>query len=333
MAIVVTVIGATTWGNTIGRLLAGKGTAVNIWARTEARAIELSEEQRKLPPDIALSNNLTFTNNIDEALRSAELVIWAVPAQNLRQNVKQIGSHVTADMILVSLAKGLEADSGKRMSEVMTEEITATSAEQVCILSGPNLSQEISQGLPATSVLAGRNAEVIEKARGVFHSPNFSIFTSTDVVGVELCGALKNVIALGAGMVDGLELGDNAKATFITLGWAEAAILGTALGAESATFYGLAGLGDLMATCAGSLSRNHHVGYEVARGRPLAEVKASMINVAEGIDTTMAAHLLAGNLGMDTQIINLIYKILFESLSPAEITDRFKDGLKPEAII
>jgi glycerol-3-phosphate dehydrogenase (NAD(P)+) len=211
------------------------------------------------------------------------------------------------------------------------EEIPGTASGQICVLSGPNLSQEINRGLPATSVLASQNAEVVEKTGKLFHSPNFAIFTSDDTIGVELCGALKNVIALGAGMVDGLGLGDNAKATFITLGWQEAASLGIALGARSNTFYGLAGLGDLIATCAGPQSRNHFVGREVASGRSLSEVKAAMSNIAEGIDTTIAAHRLAAKLGLEMPIINLIYGVLFESLPPVEITNRFRDGLKPKA--
>ena len=327
----VCIIGATTWGNTIGRLLANKGTSVNIWARTEAKARELKKGLQQYPADAGFAKLITFTSHADKALQSAEFVIWAVPAQSLRQTVRQVTSHITPAMIHVSLAKGLEAESGKRMSEVIIDETPGTRSQQICVLSGPNLSQEINRGLPATSILAATEVSTAEKARGLFHSPNFAIFTSNDMIGVELCGALKNVIALGAGMVDGLGLGDNAKSTFITFGWAEVMSLGIALGAKPATFYGLAGLGDLIATCAGPQSRNHFVGREVASGRPLGEVKAAMSNIAEGIDTTVAAHRLATKLALDVPIITLIYRVLFESLPPIEITNRFKDGLKPEA--
>ncbi len=327
----VAVIGATTWGTTVSALIAKKEIKVTIWTRTETRAKELIEEQRKLPSKTVYTSYISFTDNVEEALRSVDFVIWAVPAQSLRQNVRKIAGSVTDSMIHVSLAKGLEADSGKRMSEVLLEEISATALEQISVLSGPNLSQEIRRGLPATSVLAAWNSEVAEKAQGLLCSPNFAVFTSNDVVGVELCGALKNIIALGAGMVDGLGLGDNAKATFIALGWDEVTSLGVALGARSPTFYGLAGLGDLIATCAGPLSRNHYVGREVATGRSLTEVKASMSNIAEGIDTTVAAHRLAGKLGLEVPIIDLIYQVLFESLPPVEISNRFKNGLKPGA--
>jgi glycerol-3-phosphate dehydrogenase (NAD(P)+) len=323
----VAVIGATTWGNTIGRLLANKGLTVSIWAKTEARAREFSREQRHFPSTAVQE---TFTHHADLALKGAEFVIWGVPAQSVRQTAKHIGNHnLTGDMIHISLAKGLEANTCKRMSEVMVEELPLISPKRVCVLSGPNLSGEINRGLPATSVLASGNASVSNKAQALFNSPNFAVFTSTDLIGVELCGALKNVIALGAGMVDGLGLGDNAKSTFITMGWAEVTSLGKALGAKPHTFYGLAGMGDLITTCAGPMSRNHFVGREVALGRPLAEVKAAMSNVAEGIETSVAAHKLSAGMKLNVPIIDLIYRVLFEYLPPVEITNQFKDGLKP----
>jgi glycerol-3-phosphate dehydrogenase (NAD(P)+) len=324
----VAVIGATTWGTTIGRVLSKKGTNVAVLTKTEERIRELTEEQKRLRLSDSSMGNVLFTNNCDTALSSAELVILAVPAQTVRDNVNQIKDHITGDMILVSLAKGLEAATYKRMSEVINEEIDAIGYEQICVLSGPNLSVEINRSLPATSILASASGATAEKTKAAIDSPNFTVFTSNDIVGVELCGAMKNVIALGAGMIDGLVLGNNAKAAFITLGWEEVVSLGTALGAKPSTFFGLAGLGDLITTCAGSLSRNHYVGHEVASGRSLAEVRASMSNVAEGIDTTMAVHHLANKLGVQVPVITMIYKILFESLPAIEITNWFKKGLK-----
>jgi len=327
----VAVIGATTWGKTLAGLLANKGVAVTIWARTEARAEELRREQQDSSSRTSLSNCLSLTSNVEKALDSAEFVILAVPAQSMRQNVRQVRDSLTASMILVSVAKGLEAETGKRMSEVITEEVVSGLPERVCALSGPNLSGEINQGLPATSVVAGQDIEVAKKVQGLLDSPNFSVFTSDDVVGVELCGALKNVIALGAGMLDGLELGNNAKAAFATIAWSEVVSLGIALGAKASTFYGLAGLGDLIATGNSPLSRNHYVGCELGKGRSLGEITAAMSNVAEGIDTTMGVRRLASKLGSDVPIIDLIYRVLFESLSPVEISTRFKNGLKPES--
>ncbi len=329
----VAVIGATTWGNTLGRLLAGKRVLVNVWARTEAKAEELTKEHLGLLSKDASSDCLSFTGNIGEALHSAEFVICAVPAQRMRQNMKLSSPHLNSSVILVSAAKGLEAETGKRMSEVIAEEVTSVSQDSVCALSGPNLSGEINQGLPATSVIAGRNIKVAKKVQELLDSLNFSVFISDDIVGVELCGALKNVIALGAGIMDGLDLGNNAKAAFITLGWSEVVSLGIALGAKPDTFYGLAGLGDLVATGNSLLSRNHYVGYELGKGRPLSDVVASMSNVAEGVDTAIAAHHLSDRLRLETPIINLVYSVLFESLPPAEISRRFKNGLKPESIL
>ncbi len=329
----VVVIGSTTWGTTLGRLLADKGVQVSIWTRSEARAEELTLEERKRLEETQSQKGLSFTGDLGEAMYSAAFVIWAVPAQRMRQNVKQASRYVHSSMIQVSVAKGLEAATGKRMSEVIAEEATHVSSESICALSGPNLSQEINQGLPATSVVAGTNIEFAEKAQKLLDSPNFSIFISDDIVGVELCGALKNVIALGAGILDGLEMGNNAKAAFITIGWSEVVSLGIALGARASTFFGLAGLGDLIATGNSPLSRNHYVGYELGKGRPLRDIIASMSNVAEGVDTTVAAYGLASKLELNVPIINLVYSVLFESLPPAEISRRFKNGLKPDSVV
>jgi glycerol-3-phosphate dehydrogenase (NAD(P)+) len=326
----VAIVGATTWGNTIARLLAKKGTTVRIWAKTESKASSFSEMLLTSPSERDYINYLSYSNSKTEVMDSADYVIWAVPAQSLREVTGQFHNSIVDTPIFISLAKGLEADTGKRMSEILSDEFPSIPHERICALSGPNLSKEIGLGLPATSVIASTETTVAEKARELFNAPNFHVFTNNDLTGVELCGALKNVIALGAGMVDGLELGENAKATFITLGWDEVVSLGTALGARPATFYGLAGIGDLITTCAGNLSRNHYVGCEVAKGNPLSQVKASMSNVAEGIDTTVAAHRLAHNLQFEAPIIDLVYSVLFESLPPSEITDRFRNGLKPE---
>lgn len=320
----VAVVGATTWGKTVGLLLAQKGISVNILARTEAKTTELKNQHRERISDKGVPEQVCFTSNIKEALSGVEFVICAVPAQSMRQSISSVRDYVTPHMILVSLAKGLEAETGKRMSEVIADEVVAGPAQKICVLSGPNLSKEIDQGLPATSVVASQDIDVARKAQGLLGSPGFSVFVSDDMVGVELCGALKNVIALGAGMFDGLELGNNAKAAFIAIGWGEVVSLGTALGANPATFYGLAGLGDLIATGNSPLSRNHYVGCEVGKGRPLPDVLASMVNVAEGIDTTMAAHRLASRLGLDLPTIEMVYRVLFESLPPAELSSRLR---------
>jgi glycerol-3-phosphate dehydrogenase (NAD(P)+) len=311
----VTIIGNTSWGNTLGVLLSGKGAAVKLWARSEAEARELNQGRRRY----------SSTSHIGEALNGADLAIWAVPSQKLRENVSQVKKYLTNSMLLMSAAKGLEVDSGKRMSQVLAEEIAPSLRGQICVLSGPNLAKEVARGLPAASVIAAQDITLAERARELMESPKFFLSTSDDVIGVELGGALKNIIALGAGMIDGLALGDNAKGLFIAWGWTEVVSLGVTLGARAGTLYGLAGLGDLIATCSSTLSRNHYVGYELAKGRSLSEISASMPNVAEGVATTAAAHQLAKNQGLKLPIINLIYGILFEGLSPSRESIDFKE--------
>lgn len=312
---VITIIGNTSWGNTLGGLLSEGGATVKLWARSEAEAKELNQGRHKY----------SVTSHIEEALNGADLAIWAVPSRKLRENVSQARDYLTSSMLLMSAAKGLEENSGKRMSKVLAEEIAPSLGGQICVLSGPNLAREIAQGLPAASIVAAHDIALAGRARELMESPRFVLSTSDDVIGVELGGALKNIIALGAGMIDGLGLGDNAKGAFIAWGWAEVVSLGITLGASASTFYGLAGLGDLIATCSSTLSRNHYVGYELAKGRSLPEISASMPHVAEGVATAVAASQLARNQGLKLPIINLIYGILFEGLSPSRALREFKE--------
>ena len=308
-----TIIGNTTWGNTLAALLSSKGVVVKLWARSEAEAEGLNSK----------SHNYSSTSSIEEALEGSGLVIWVVPSQKLRQNVTLASSYLTRSMLLVSAAKGLEVGSGKRMSQVMAEEIAPALRRQVCVLSGPNLAKEITQGLPAASVVAAQDINIAERARDLISSPEFMVFATDDIVGAELGGALKNIVALGAGMMDGLNLGDNAKAAFITWSWSEVVSLGVTLGAKASTFYGLSGLGDLIATCAGNLSRNHYVGYQLAKGRQLKEITASMSQVTEGVSAARALHQLIQKSNVETPIINLIYQVLFENLPANEALPHF----------
>jgi len=325
----VAIIGATTWGSTLGQMLAKKGVEVALWARTEVEAKTLRGTIANTQPPAEFS----ILTSLEQVLQSAATVIYAVPAQRLRQNVRSTARFLDNSVILVSAAKGLEAESGKRMSEVIAEEVPFAVAQRICALSGPNLSKEINSGLPAVSVVACNNLDIAKQVRELLSCPGFSVYVSDDIVGVELCGALKNVIAIGAGILDGLGLGNNAKAAFITLGWSEVVRLGVALGAKASTFYGLAGLGDLIATGSSPLSRNYHVGYELARGKSLSEVRTSMKQVAEGVDTAIAAYRLVGKLRLTAPIIDLIYGVLFESLPPAEVAKRFTNGITPDALL
>src|SRR4030042_243229 len=212
----VTIIGNTSWGNTLGAVLGEKGVEVRLWTRSEAEAQGLTQG----------GGNYSSTSCLQEALSEANLVIWVVPSQKLRDNVAQARGYLTNSMLLMSAAKGLEAHSGKRMSQVLAEEIASSMTGHLCVLSGPNLAGEIAQGLPAATVIASHDVALAEKARKLMESPKFVISTSDDVIGVELGGALKNIIALGAGMMDGLGLGGNAKGAFLAWGWTEVVSLG-----------------------------------------------------------------------------------------------------------
>ncbi len=324
----VSIVGATTWGITIANILARKNLSVKVWAKTESRAREFNEAQRKLPPEPGNPGKLFFTAGVRDSVLDCDMAVFGIPAQSVRQTAKQFKDYVPHNALVVNLAKGLEAGTGKRMTEILSEEMPYISKNNLLVLSGPNLAQEINRSLPATSILAGNSGDTLKRALAVFDSPNFTVFPSRDMVGVEVCGALKNVISLGAGMVDGLGLGDNAKATLMTFGWNEALLMGLKLGARHSTFHGLAGLGDLITTSAGSLSRNHYVGREVASGRTLSEVKAGMSNIAEGIDTTMAVHRLNHRLKLDLPVIELVYKILFQGFPPQEMARRLSIGFR-----
>ncbi|MFQ5880675.1 MAG: NAD(P)H-dependent glycerol-3-phosphate dehydrogenase, partial [Dehalococcoidia bacterium] len=273
---------------------------------------------QRLLPGVAFPPGLSVSGEAEEALGGAQVVVLAVPSQTMRDNVRRIAAALRPGTLVVSAAKGLEVETGKRMSEVVAEELPDFDAQHIGALSGPNLSQEMVAGRPAASVIAAPDIEAAERMRQTVQAPTFRIYTQTDVVGVELGGALKNVIALGAGMADGLELGANAKAAFITRGLMEITRLGVAMGARPLTFSGLTGLGDVMATCFSPLSRNRFVGQELAKGRRLEEVLRFMDRVAEGVPTTAAARQIARRLDVEMPIGEQIYRILFEGVEPRQ---------------
>jgi len=316
----IAIIGTTTWGITLGVVLAHKGLEVRLWARTEQEATEL----RSAGPNPALVSGVVFpprlsiTSLLSEALADAKAVILAVPSQTMRQNIKLVAEYLNESMLVVSAAKGLEIGSNKRMSQVIAEEIDPRFWSNICVLSGPNLSREILHDLPAATVVAAESEAVAKIAQKLLATPNLCVYTNTDVIGVELGGALKNIIALGAGMADGLGYGDNAKAAFITRGLTEITALGVALGANPLTFSGLAGLGDLIATSASPLSRNHYTGVELTKGHSLTEITESMNGVAEGVGTTLVAWNLAQQIGLEMPITEKIYQVLYKGVDPRQ---------------
>jgi glycerol-3-phosphate dehydrogenase (NAD(P)+) len=324
----VAIIGTTIWGKTLGVILSQKGVQVRLWARTEKEAAELKNNgpDPDLSPDITLPPQLLITHDLEEAFDEAKAVILVVPSQSMRQNIKLVSSHIDKSMLVVSAAKGLEIGSGKRMSQVIEEEINPRFRSNICVLSGPNLAREVLRGLTAATVAAAEDNSVARKAQRLLTTPNLCVFTNTDVIGVELGGALKNIIALGAGIADGLSYGDNAKAAFMTRGLTEITALGVALGAHPLTFSGLAGLGDIIATCASPLSRNHYVGVELTKGRSLTEIINSMDGVAEGVTTTLVARNLAHNLGLEMPITEMVYRVLYEDADPRQVAVEMMGG-------
>ncbi|MBP1708120.1 MAG: glycerol-3-phosphate dehydrogenase [Chloroflexi bacterium] len=316
----VSLVGTTSWGITLGIILAQKGLKVALLTRTEKEAVDLKSTGFNSSgfPIIEVSPNLSATADPHEALADSKAVILAVPSQTMRQNVQNISKHITRSMLVASAAKGLEIATKRRMSQVIAEEIEKRLHSNICVLSGPNLAREVLMGLPAATIAAAEDGEVARTMQRLLTTPNLCVFTHTDVIGVELGGALKNIIALGAGMADGLGYGDNAKAAFMTRGLTEVSALGVALGANPLTFSGLAGLGDLIATCSSTLSRNHFMGVELAKGRKVEEIAASMDGVAEGVSTVRVAWELAHGLGLEMPITEKIYRVLYEGLSPKE---------------
>ena len=290
---------------------------VRLWARTDDEAALLTSrnENSRFVPGSKFPRSMRITASADEAFHEARIVIVAVPSRTLRENIRNIRDSLDGSTVVVSAVKGLEFGTGQRMSQVMEEELPSSLHSGICALSGPNLAAEIVNGKPSSTVVASANADAAKRAQAVMNSPVFRVYTNDDIVGVEFAGALKNIIALGAGICDGLRYGDNAKAAFITRGLAEITRLGVEMGASPLTFAGLAGMGDLIATCSSTLSRNHHVGEQFAKGNSLPEITEAMTNVAEGIDTTAAAVKLAKRLGVDMPIAGATYDVLFKDVA------------------
>ena len=322
------VVGATTWGTTLALVMAGEGRPVTLLTRDEAECdgLRSAGENSRFLPGVAFPPLLTVSANEAETLSAAALVVIAVPSDRLRENARRLTPHLGPDAVVVSATKGLELPSAMRMSETLAEELPSSLHAGICALSGPNLAKEIVQGRLASTVIASASREAAELAQRALLSSRFRVYTSSDVTGVELGGALKNIVALGAGICDGLEVGENAKAAFITRGLAEIARLGEAAGAAPLTFAGLAGVGDVIATCASRLSRNRYVGEQLALGRSWPEIRASMDNVAEGVNATEAALKMAGRLNVEMPITQTTYRVLHEGLSPrdaaAELMER-----------
>lgn len=306
------VAGTGSWGTTLAIMLARHHRAVSLLARNEAEADALRRagEHARYAPGIPFPSNLSITGDAG-VLRQCEVLLLAVPSQTMRANAIRLKPYLNSSAIVLSCAKGFERGSLQRMSEVLAE-ILSDQAERIGVLSGPNIAREVLDGKPATTVVATPDHAAAEYAQRLLATPAFRVYSGDDVVGIELAGALKNIIALGAGIADGLNAGDNAKAAFMTRGLAEIARLGIVLGANPLTFAGLAGLGDLVATCASPHSRNRRMGEALARGLSLEAAQAQLGQVAEGVTTVQTARELAAQHGVELPIADQLYQVLFE---------------------
>lgn len=316
----ITVLGGGSWGTALASHLAGLGHETSLLVREQSVADDVNKHKRNslYLPGLQLNPQVRATVKAAEGLAGAEICLLAVPCQYMRQTLSRLAPHIPADAVPVCASKGIEATTLKRMSQVV-EETLPRQAGKYAALSGPSFAKEVVEGKPVAIVLACRDAALGALLRDVFAGPLFRVYSSTDVVGVETGGAMKNVIAIAAGLSDGLGLGDNARAALITRGLAEMSRLGEALGGRAATFMGLSGMGDLVLTCAGDLSRNRQVGRRLAQGESMAEISAGMIQVAEGVKTTEAACRLADELELDLPIARAMRKVIVDGASPRDL--------------
>lgn len=327
------IIGSGSWGTALAVLLGKKGYAVKLWGiESEIAPIKRDRENARYLPGVPLPDSITPTSDIADALTDAEAVVLVIPSAGVREVCGLLKGRMQSNRLLVHAGKGLESDTGLRGSQVITEVLGAAAGANCVALSGPNLAVELAHDVPTATVVASANADNAVKAQVLFSCPSLRVYRNSDIAGVELGGALKNVLAIGAGISDGLGFGDNTKATLLTRGLVEMTRLGVALGAEAATFMGLSGVGDLMATSASRLSRNNRLGFMLGQGGGLEESLKSLGQVAEGMPTCEAAYQLSRKLGISMPITEQIHAVLYDGKSPKQavfdlMTRDFKDEL------
>lgn len=315
----IAVIGSGGWGTAISILLADKGNDVYLWSwiQEETDRLNRDRENKEFLPGVMLLDNIVCTHDMKSCIEGAEVIVTAAPSPATRTTAKQMAPYVKEGQRIVNISKGLEGQL--RLSEVYKSEIPQA---DISVLSGPSHAEEVSRKIPTTVVVASEKKETAEFLQDVFMCPTFRVYTSDDIIGVELGGALKNVIALCAGISDGLGYGDNTKAALITRGVAEITRLGTAMGARASTFAGLSGLGDLIVTGTSKLSRNHSAGELIGKGYTVAEALDKVHMVVEGVNTAGAAYNLSRQYGVETPIIEQAYKILFEGTDPRDAVNQ-----------
>jgi glycerol-3-phosphate dehydrogenase (NAD(P)+) len=329
----IAVLGAGAWGSALAKVLADKGEYVEMWARRSDLAAQINEarENVRYLPGARLPASLHATHDLAATLDGARMVVFVAPSHATREVARAAAAYVPGGVPIVSATKGIENDSLMFMDEVLHEELPARAREHLTFLSGPSFARELANQLPTAVVIASRSPADCQKTMRAFHTPFLRTYASDDVIGVECGGALKNVIAIAAGACDGLGFGHNTRAALITRGLAEIAKLSMARGGSALTLAGLAGMGDLVLTCTGELSRNRTVGYEMGKGRTLEDVLTSLGHVAEGVKTAKSAYDLSKKLGVDMPITCEVYRVLHEG-KPASraVVDLMARELGPE---
>ncbi|MFC7060464.1 NAD(P)H-dependent glycerol-3-phosphate dehydrogenase [Halobacillus seohaensis] len=326
----VAVLGAGSWGTALAIVLADNGHKVHLWSHREDHASEINRTRsnEKYLKGITLPSSIHASSNMGSVVNGVEHIILVTPTQAIREVCKELVSHVSEKVIITHASKGIEPVTYKRVSEIISEEIPREYYYDIVVLSGPSHAEEVSLKHPTTVTVSAEDLTVAEKVQDLFINEQFRVYTSPDLVGVELGGSLKNIIALGAGISDGLGFGDNAKAALITRGLAEIARLGTSMGANPLTFSGLTGIGDLIVTCTSSHSRNWRAGYKLGEGSKLDKVLAEMGMVVEGVRTTKAAHQLSKKQHVDMPITSGIYQILFEGANPRDVVTQLMTRIR-----
>jgi glycerol-3-phosphate dehydrogenase (NAD(P)+) len=312
------VVGGGSWGTALANLLAGKGYRVDFWVR-EPEIREQIVRQREnsiFLPGIRLSDQLRPSGDLHAVVASKDLVVLVPPSHVMRELSERMRSAVSSDTMIVSASKGIENETFLTMTGVLQENLPHIPSDQFAVLSGPSFAKEVALHLPTAVVVASRDIGIATVIQHVFATPSFRVYTNTDVIGVELGGSIKNVIAIAAGIIDGMGMGLNTRAALITRGMAEIRRLGTEMGADPMTFSGLAGFGDLILTCTGELSRNHTVGKKLGQGMQLPEILAEMKMVAEGVKSSRSVYQLSCKLNVEMPISHAVYHILYDGLSP-----------------
>ena len=314
----VCVLGAGSWGTALALVVAKKGYNVSMWTLNEEQCNKINKDKENIDylPGVVIPDNIVVTTNIEEAVKDGTIIVLAVPSQAIRSVCRQIKPFVKDKQILVDVAKGLEKGTGLRLSDVCHQELPNN---KYVVLSGPSHAEEVSRDIPTTVVVSSEDIHIAEIVQDIFMSPKFRVYTNPDVVGVELGGALKNIIAFGAGICDGLGYGDNAKAALMTRGIKEIGRLGVAMGAKASTFSGLSGIGDLIVTCTSMHSRNRRAGILIGQGKTLEETLAEVKMVVEGIIATDVAYNVAKELNVEMPITNAIYSVLYDNANPDEV--------------